>query len=448
MRTTGVLALALATITLPAVAQTPGHARVIKAMSGRWIPALCQLHNDFRTSGSNTYLKSATEQPDPKKAEGLVKNAEKSASDAIAASPNNAAGYYYLGRAELVLGDIAGADTSFTRAATLSPDCEGELKGFRQTAWLALVLPSTEYLKANQFDSAMMVLRAAATISRDYPQGYFNMAVAFVNTNQPDSGIAYFKLAQGLAIKGGNDPLFTAQRDRATLNLGMLYAQANKNKEAADEFKQYLTYQPNDVDAKKRYSDALRASGDAAGAATVNQALAASGDMSAGDLVMMGIGYFNEKPPKYTEAADAFQKSLKKEPGQRDVLFNLANMYRDEGRSEPDRDRAGPAQGRPDERGQRQAPREWVPVHQGAGQAARCRLPAAGDGHHHQGDEVCAARGWRETHVHGHGPPGRPGQERQGGPADGDDAGVRVHEREGRSGRRTGRGGGSGTQAE
>ncbi len=65
----------------------------------------------------------------------ILQSALKTATDAAIANPQSAAGWYYMGRANLYLGDLVGADSAFTKAVELAPDCEGEIGGFRQTAW-------------------------------------------------------------------------------------------------------------------------------------------------------------------------------------------------------------------------------------------------------------------------------------------------------------------------
>ena len=113
--------------------------------------------------------------------------------------------WYYLGRAQLQLGDLRGADSSFTRLEKLSPECAEEVKGLRQKAWVVLVGPSTEFMRTGQLDSSIAILREANIIARYYPQGYYNLAGSFANMKpQPmvDSAIFYFKIAQEKAALG------------------------------------------------------------------------------------------------------------------------------------------------------------------------------------------------------------------------------------------------------
>ena len=120
MRHTTIAALAgVAVLTAPLAAQTQYNARVAQAMSpgGKYVTPICPLKGgDFRSSSAGLYLKTATEGFKDQSigssqvstatyTEGL-KKALNSAKDAVANNPNNAAAWYYLGRASIQLGDL------------------------------------------------------------------------------------------------------------------------------------------------------------------------------------------------------------------------------------------------------------------------------------------------------------------------------------------------------
>lgn len=329
MRKIGLIVLAALAVA-PAVASAQEYnQRVLKAMSSKYQSPLCSLKGgDFRVSSAATYLKTGVEVADPVKRESQLKKGVEVVTDAILKSgqDKSAAAWYYLGRLDLNLGDIRGADSAFTRAVALQPDCSEDVKGYRQLAWIALMTPAAEAVRENKADSAMALFQQAAIISREFPQGFYNQGVLFANAGESDSAAVYFKLAQQ---KAAREERFSKDRNAATFNLAAVLQRAGRHAEAAAELKQYLQWVPDDLEAKKALIQSLRATGATAEASAVeSQMLAAgatAGTLSNDDLASMGVSLFNQK--KFAEAAEAFEKVSAAAPGDRIALANLANTY-------------------------------------------------------------------------------------------------------------------------
>jgi tetratricopeptide (TPR) repeat protein len=170
------------------------------------------------------------------------------------------------------------------------------------------------------------VFRQAATISRAYPQGFYNTAILFSNRGQNDSAAHYFRVARDIASK---DPSFVRDRNGAAISLAAILQQTQQHDAAVTELRQYLQWVPNDVEAKRALAVSLRATGKADEASKIDEELLeaakASGNLSAGDLFGIGVAFFNDS--KYQEAADAFARIHEMEPYNYDALANLANAY-------------------------------------------------------------------------------------------------------------------------
>lgn len=331
MRTTGILVLTGLMFVGPQAATAQQRvARVAKAMPTRYIEPACDLkYGHFQVSSVATYLKSGTESADPVKTESIIENAINTAHKAILEydQGENGAAWYLLGRSYLQLGNIAGADSAFTKAVQFTPECREDINSWRQRAWLPLMNPATEFVRQGNVDSAMVLFRMASVISRSMPQGYYNMGVLFANTGETDSAIAYFRQAQTLATADAKQ--FIRDRNAATYNLAAMLQRNNDHAQAAVELAKFVEWEPTDIDAKRALATSLRAIGKTDEAAAIDRevlaAAQASGDMSTSDMMSMGITFFNDK--KFAEAADAFQQVLAKEPWSRDALYNLANAY-------------------------------------------------------------------------------------------------------------------------
>ncbi len=331
MRKTGFLALAGVVAILPvsAGAQTI-NTRVAKAMPSRYVEGTCGLKTGhFLVSSANLYLKTGTEQSDPEKKSTQFESGLRVAVQAIteAGQEENAAAWYALGRIYLQQGDLAGADSAFSRVEKLAPDCVEDVKTWRQRAWMPLMTPGTEFFRTGQNDSALVLFKEAARISPALPQSHYNAGVLFANIGMTDSAIVYLRKAKEVAATNARE--YGKDRNAATFNLAAMLQRSDRHAEAAEELKAYVAWDPSDVDAKRALAQSLRAIGKAEEAAVIDRELLAaaeaSGTLTAGDMMGMGITFFNDK--KYAEAADAFGKVLEKEPTNRDALFNMANAY-------------------------------------------------------------------------------------------------------------------------
>jgi tetratricopeptide (TPR) repeat protein len=337
MQKTGFLVLAIVTIGGPDVAA--GQQRlesVARAMPTRYIEETCNIgRGHFKVSSAGTYLAVASGgnrnidgTTDPEKVKSALDDGLRIVTEAIVQNgqADNAAAWYILGRLHLQYGDVRGADSAFTKAEQLKPECAEDIKAWRQRAWLPLMTPASEYVQQGKADSAMILFKQASTIARNMPQGYYNIGVLYANAGQADSAVVYFTRAQEVA---STSPSYDKDRNAATFNLAAMYQRLDQHAKAVTELRKYVEWEPADNDARRALATSLRATGQAAEAAEIEkQALAAAeaaGTLSTGDMMTLGVTQFNDK--KFAEAAATFGKILATEPNNRDAQYNLANTY-------------------------------------------------------------------------------------------------------------------------
>src|SRR5690606_20074781 len=191
----------------------------------------CELRpGHFLVSSGVTYLavgsggsRSIDGTTDPEKVETALTNSTRVLTQAIRENNQgeNAAAWYFLGRAYLQLGDVAGADTAFTRAQSLAPACGEDIRLWRQRAWVPVMAPAAEYAEQGKADSALILFKQASAIASGIPQGDYNIGVLYANADQPDSAIKYFLQAQKSAE--ANPEQYTKDRNAATFNLAAMY---------------------------------------------------------------------------------------------------------------------------------------------------------------------------------------------------------------------------------
>lgn len=338
MRKSSALVLLVVAATPQLVTAQGGRVqRVAKAMPARYIEATCELrYGHFKVSSAATYLavasggnRNITGTTDPEKILTQLDEGIRVVTEAITQNgqQENPAAWYLLGRLHLQGGDIVGADSAFTKAATLAPACVADINSWRQRAWVPLATPASEFANQGNADSAMVLFRQAGTIVRGRPEPGYNIGVLYANAGQADSAIKYFKLAQEVA--GADAAQFARDRNAATFNLAAMYQRTDQHALAVAELRKYVGWEPGDIDARRALASSLRATGQTAEAAEVERqvvaAAEAAGTLSQNDLMNIGVNAFNDK--NYPAAADAFAKILAQDSLNRDAQFNLANTY-------------------------------------------------------------------------------------------------------------------------
>ncbi len=317
--------------TLAAGSVAAQNLRLVAAQPARYTPPLCPIKAvNAKVEKGIDQLRKAYDVKLPADRAALLSQAKTGFIDAITkeAQGGNAAAWYYLARVALLQGDPAGADSAFTKAQNLVPSCEIDITQYRQNNWAILGQAGIEKQRKGETDSALALFRDASLLFRGLPHVYSNMGVVFANTGHDDSAGVYFQKALAIAEK---DTSLVEDRNAAAVNLAIIYKRQNHQREAIAILQRYLTWKPNDTDARKELASSFRAAGMPDSADKIERAMVAefsranldSLDMS--DLLAVGVAAFNAA--KYPEAATAFVKAVKRNPWSRDARYNLANTY-------------------------------------------------------------------------------------------------------------------------
>jgi len=309
--------------------QTTVNDRVVKSLPSRYVAPTCSLKpGHFKVSSGATYLKTGIETEIPENRSRALSSGQKVILEAIQKNgqEKNPAAWYFLGRIYLQQGDLAGADSAFTKAETMLPACKEDISKVRYTGWVPLVNAGIEFAKQQNNDSALALFRQANQIYRDKPAAYLNGGVIFANAGQTDSAIAYWEKASEIAERTNS----VEDRNVATRNLGAMYQKAGRHKEAVTTLEKYLSWVPNDAEVKRALTTSYRATGQNEKAAALEKevgapAPAAGSPAAGGGAMNAAINLYNEK--KYAEAAAAFEQVVAQEPYNRDALYGLANSY-------------------------------------------------------------------------------------------------------------------------
>ena len=324
--------LALTAGVAPLAAQAPTSDRVAKAISQQRtvLPPACKsaVTGTSKINDIVTDLRAATSQSDPAKRASALNGVKQKLQQAIETGnqANNAAAWIYLGRTDLYAGDVAGADSAFSQAEKIAPDCRDETDRWRQMAWAPLVNDGMTFANGNKPDSARALFLQANTIYRGSPSAILNLGVIYANQGQNDTAATYFKQAADIASK---DTSFADEQKFATLNLGVVLNRQKKYDEAIAPLEQYRKMAPTDTSGGKALHAAYCGTNqnDKAQALEKQQSLppcsVAGGD--AGNLVEKGVAAFNAN--NFVQAADLFGQAYAKQPYNHDALLNQATSY-------------------------------------------------------------------------------------------------------------------------
>jgi tetratricopeptide (TPR) repeat protein len=321
--------LAVALMNLTGTLVLAQNDRVVKGLPSKYVAPTCALKaGHFKVQSGATYLKTGIETGIPENRTRALNSGKKVILEAIEQNKQdkNPAAWYYLGRTYLQQGDIAAADSAFTKAEELSPGCKEDISKVRYTGWVPLVNAGIDFSKQEKNDSALALYRQASTIYRDKPIAYLNAGVIFANAGQSDSGAAYFQKASEIAERTNA----VEDRNAATRNWGALLQRAGKHQEAIPVLEKYVGWVPTDVEVKRALASSYRAAGQTEKAQALEKEVGAAPPPASGPAASAGqmntaIGLYNEK--KYAEAAAAFEQVLATEPYNRDALYGLANAY-------------------------------------------------------------------------------------------------------------------------
>lgn len=300
---------------------------------------LLRFRTNFRLNGAQRYLDTYDRAQHAEQKRVALDNAHRVLNEAA----ENPAGadpftmWYFFGKVYAGKADLAGADSAWSRAATLGAadaGCIGEITRLRRNMWIPLQNEAVGMIQSQNYDSALVLLRRANRIYRDDPSGFMNMASAFMAQEKYDSAAVAFRAAS----RAGTDPARAELRATAVFNAARLYMRANSYAQAESAYRDYIRLNPRDVEGPTGLAAALTAQNRSTEAAAMYDSLMRNAEaLSSFDLFDMGVALFRaavsdtanptRQRERFQQTARAFEEGLRKNPTHRDALFNLTNAY-------------------------------------------------------------------------------------------------------------------------
>jgi len=240
----------------------------------------------------------------------------------------NGAAWYYLARYYQEMQDHPGADSAFTRAGALLPQCAADIRENRRRLWVPILNRAVDQIKSGENDAALEGLRRANAIFRDEPPAFYYMGQIFANRQERDSAIVYFTHALEIArspVNAQNEAHADIRKD-AAFNIARLYHLNQQFDSAVTWYTRFRAEYPYDPQALTGQAAALEDAGRGAEAvALYDSVLVLADSMPTLELFQAGVSMFRAQ--RFARAAEAFERGLARNPHFRDGLFNLANTY-------------------------------------------------------------------------------------------------------------------------
>lgn len=261
----------------------------------------------------------------------------------------NPAAWYYLGRYYVMMQDGAGADTAFTKAVGLAPQCEDDVNGYRRRLADGALARGLTAWQSGHRDSATVLLRQAYALDPSRPNPLFQLGALYLDGGQNDSAVA---VLQEAARAAGDDATYAKQKQDALLTVARLAFAAAQTDPAVQKW-QHTHYsrdslEPNlaadsTVLARMEQSAASRRSRHArlspadqkvfSRDSTARAEGVAKGRAVRETLARQAVADSTAAQAAYAPAIDAYQEVLKSAPADPNAAMSLAAIYSQTGRT-------------------------------------------------------------------------------------------------------------------
>ncbi|MGD2217789.1 MAG: tetratricopeptide repeat protein [Gemmatimonadales bacterium] len=209
------------------------------------------------------YIERARDEEDPQDKRGYYGYALRQLREGIAAEPDNPNYYLMAGQLSVEVGDYAGADTLWDRAACLWQPYAMRIDGLRTVAWSDYIEQANELLAAGETEAAMDLYVKAYAINDREPHTIFQVASYDVqmaqmaeddSTRQALMDEARWGFREALAATGRSESLTEEERGEfywtASTNLAQILAFEGRLLEAAAVLEEFLEMYPDHADAR------------------------------------------------------------------------------------------------------------------------------------------------------------------------------------------------------
>lgn len=294
------------------------------------LPKGTEPSDNIYTRSAELYLNRARQNTIIEEKRQRFQEALDAAIQGIQLEPGNPKPYFLAGRAYLGMGDVMGADSMLTRAETIYPRYRPEeTRVLRESQWVQQYNQGISRLQQGDTEAAIEFFQRANTIYKGRPVSQLNLAQAYAQLDQTEKAIQAYRDALGVIRSDlfGQQPedrqeQWKENEEIAAFNLAQLLAQAGRNEEAAQAYRDFLEENPDNVTAMSNLALVLNNMQMRDSAMVIYDSLLERTDLSAQEYFNAGIGLYQAE--RYERAAEAFDRAAELNPANRDAVYNLA----------------------------------------------------------------------------------------------------------------------------
>lgn len=282
----------------------------------------------LQTRSAELYMVTAAKNQHPEDKQKLLKKALEVSLEGVQKDPGNPKTWFTLGEVYMLLQDPIGMDSSFDKAEALYPDYTKETDSERIKAYILAFNAGVTALQENKTEEAIKSLETADLVYSKKPTASLNLGNLYARANNPEKATKAYRHALEV-MRGPNRKGLTPAEEKqwaqweeaASFNLAQILALSDKNDEAAQAYLDFLKTSPTNVMAKSNLAVVYSRMGKKDDAQKLYQELLGQ-DLSDDDYFAVGVGLF--RGDQYDAAANAFRKTITKNPANRDAHYNLA----------------------------------------------------------------------------------------------------------------------------
>ncbi len=290
-----------------------------------YMPPNCELDTQhFLVRNAELYVKAATEARSDEQRDRSIADAKRVLMDALEAGEETNPGvWYFLGRTYALESDLLGADSAFTKAEALYPDCAEDMDNQRRSLWVPLYNQGAEALGVEDLAAAREAFAQADQISNKEPFVPYYLASVLISQNDIPGALELFKKTVGMGQTEGD---YEERYLTSLFNAGRLHHMLQQWDSAAVWYAKYRQVSPDDREALTGLLQVLESGGHDEEALSFTDTILAHADaMTAIGLFTAGVSLFQAN--RYETAVQAFRAGLEKNRYYRDGVYNLAQAY-------------------------------------------------------------------------------------------------------------------------
>ncbi len=294
-------------------------------------PALAEAQrpsSSMHTNSAQLYLGRALGTQVAAEKTKLFDQALGAATQGVQAQPGNSKTWFVLGTVYAAMGDAIGADSAFDKAEQMWPEYKEETETERLRAFAAASNKGVLALQQNDLPTAIAALEGASRVYDKRPTALLNLGTIYARQNKPAEAVTAFRGALAIlrgperaGLKPEEEKQWAEWEEAVSLNMAQMLAMSDKNDEAAAAYEEYLKRNPNNTLVRSNLAVVYSRMGKREEAARVYNELLGQ-DLTAEDFFRVGVGL--RRAQQLDRAAEAFTKSLAKNPQSQEAYFNLA----------------------------------------------------------------------------------------------------------------------------